>query len=308
MSVQAMTWALEQRFVSDPSARHILLCLANYADKYGKAAFPSVLSLSEDTGLSERTIRYKLDLLQQEGLIRLGNQAISAAYISRHDRRPTVYDLALERGAPDAGREVRGANDDRTGCKSQHNGVQMTTERGATAAPNPSLIRPLTINKPKEPLGSSGDEPSEYSEEFKQFWSAYPKRDGGNSKKGAWKKWNARLREGVTAEDLILAAKRYAAQMQAKNNIGTSFVKQAETFLGPDQHWKESLASNVHPISDASRPRIVKGTRDTKPPKTRPGDFHHWNMAENRWELMNEEWNEPNSGKSWEYLRRIGEA
>ena len=81
MSVQAMTWALEQRLVMAPTARHVLLCLANYADKAGRGAFPSANSLSEDTGLAVRTIRTALESLREAGAIRLGNQAIAAAYM-----------------------------------------------------------------------------------------------------------------------------------------------------------------------------------------------------------------------------------
>jgi hypothetical protein len=148
MSIQSMTWALEQRLVSDPTCRHVLLCLANYADKEGRGAFPSAASLAADTGLSERTIRYKLDSLESLGAIRRGNQAIAAAYIDRHDRRPVVYDVVSNRGAADAPREERGANEDATGCSSQQSGVQMKTERGAAAAPNPSSIRQLSVNNP----------------------------------------------------------------------------------------------------------------------------------------------------------------
>ncbi|WP_345956573.1 helix-turn-helix domain-containing protein [Pseudomonas fulva] len=152
MSIQSMTWALEQRVVTDPTCRHVLLCLANYADKNGRGAFPSASSLSDDTGLSERTIRYKLDALEAAGVIRRGNQAIAAAYIDRYDRRPVVYDMVENRGAPAAPRDdedaERGANEDATGCSSQQSGVQMKTERGAPAAPNPSSIRQLSVNKP----------------------------------------------------------------------------------------------------------------------------------------------------------------
>lgn len=150
MSVQAMTWALEQRIVTSPTARHVLLCLANYADKNGKAAFPSASSLSEDTGLSVRTIRTALESLREAEVITLGNQAIAAAYIDRHDRRPVVYDLCMDRGAADAPGSERGESDDTTGCSSCTNGVQLTTERGAAPAPNPSFNHPLTINDPKE--------------------------------------------------------------------------------------------------------------------------------------------------------------
>lgn len=148
MSIQSMVWALEQRLVEEPTARHVLLCLANYADKNGRGAFPSTNSLSDDTGLVVRTVKYKLEALEEMGAIRRGNQAIAAAYIDRHDRRPVVYDMAVERGAPDAPRDERGANEDRAGCISGQNDVQMKTERGAPRAPNTSSIRHLSVNKP----------------------------------------------------------------------------------------------------------------------------------------------------------------
>jgi hypothetical protein len=135
-----MSWALElpKADLDNPAARHVLLCLANYAGVDGRGAFPSAGTISAHTGLSERTVRLKLDELERAGLIVEGNQAIAAAYIDRRDRRPVVYDLQLKRGANAAPRKERGA-DHRTGCSSLQNGVQLTTERGAAAAPNPSL-------------------------------------------------------------------------------------------------------------------------------------------------------------------------
>lgn len=140
-----MTWALAipKASLDNPAARHVLLCLANYAGSDGRGAFPSAGTLSEDTGLSERTVRLKLDELEKGGFIVEGNQAIAAAYIDRRDRRPVVYDLQLKRGANAAPRKERGAAD-RTGCSSQQNGVQENAERGAAAAPNPSLNHQLT--------------------------------------------------------------------------------------------------------------------------------------------------------------------
>jgi hypothetical protein len=140
-----MSWALSlpTETLKDSSARHVLLCLANYAGSNGAGAFPSASTLAQDTGLSERTVRYKLDDLEKVGLIQKGNQAIAAVHIDRHDRRPVVYDLQLSRGANPAPRTKRGA-DDETGCNSQQNGVQPETERGAESAPNPSLNHQVT--------------------------------------------------------------------------------------------------------------------------------------------------------------------
>lgn len=146
-----MSWALSlpTQSLKDSSARHVLLCLANYAGSNGAGAFPSASTLAQDTGLSERTVRYKLDDLEKSGLIQKGNQAIAAVHIDRHDRRPVVYDLQLSRGANPAPRTKRGA-DDATGCNSQQNGVQPGTERGAEAAPNPSLNHQGTEEQQRE--------------------------------------------------------------------------------------------------------------------------------------------------------------
>ncbi|WP_437179544.1 helix-turn-helix domain-containing protein [Pseudomonas muyukensis] len=150
MSVQAMTWALAipKAALENPAARHVLLCLANYAGSDGRGAFPSAGTLSDDTGLSERTVRLKLDELAQAGWIAEGNQAIAAAHIDRRDRRPVVYDLLIKRGATAAPRPERGAGNS-TGCSSQQNGVQQNAERGAAAAPNPSLNQStLSLREP----------------------------------------------------------------------------------------------------------------------------------------------------------------
>ena len=150
MSVQAMSWALSQQVVTESHARHVLLCLANYADQSGRAAFPAVSSLALDTGLAPRTVQYRLRNLEGMGLIKRGNQAIAAAYITQRDRVPVCYDLDLLRGAQDAPRDERGAQQDATGCTSEQNGVHATTERGAQRAPNPPFNHPLTILNRKE--------------------------------------------------------------------------------------------------------------------------------------------------------------
>lgn len=75
---------------------------------------------------------------------------------------------------------------------------------------------------------------------FAQAWALYPKRTGGNSRQVAEKCWNARIREGIAAADLIAGITRYAAYCDAMGKTGTEYVKQAGTFLGPAQWWKES--------------------------------------------------------------------
>lgn len=99
--------------------------------------------------------------------------------------------------------------------------------------------------KEQKALVPSGDDTAGYSAEFEACWKAYPARSGGNSKKAAGKAWNARIRSGVSADDLARAVERYAAELRAKGKIGTEFVKQASTFFGPDEHWKSYATAQL---------------------------------------------------------------
>ena len=236
MSVQSMSWALEQNDIIDATARHVLLCLANYADKNGRGAFPSANSLSADTGLSLRTVRYKLEHLLEIGAIRLGNQVIAAAYIDRHDRRPVVYDLCIDRGASPAPGDKRGANKDTTGCSSEHNGVQLTTERGAPAAPNPSSNHQLTINEPKERVAAAPAKSGKFDP-----LSAKP----ANVSEQAWADWcqhRREIRKPLTSKSCEQQAKALEGHARADEVLSTS-ISNGWTGIFPDK-----VTSNVHPF------------------------------------------------------------
>ncbi|WP_420907106.1 phage replisome organizer [Yersinia bercovieri] len=88
----------------------------------------------------------------------------------------------------------------------------------------------------------------EYSPEFEAAWLIYPRRPGSPDKHGALKAWNARLRDGVTADAMLEGVRRYAAFVKATGKTGTEFIKQAKTFFGPSQHfddeWQVSTGEN----------------------------------------------------------------
>jgi hypothetical protein len=101
-------------------------------------------------------------------------------------------------------------------------------------------------NTPQPPEGAGAAAPgkkvsSPYSAEFEDFWREYPKRDRSASKPDAWKSWKARLKQGVSAQDLITAATHYRQDQIAKGKVGTEFVKLPATFLGKGEHWKAFL-------------------------------------------------------------------
>lgn len=67
MSVQAITWALEQT-VGSPTGKVILLCLANYADKQG-ACFPGHKTIADECEVSVRSVAEWMAKLEALGLI-----------------------------------------------------------------------------------------------------------------------------------------------------------------------------------------------------------------------------------------------
>lgn len=71
------------------------------------------------------------------------------------------------------------------------------------------------------------------------FKLAYPNRAGDQGWRGAQRAANARMSEGYTSEQFIAGAKRYAAYCDAKGDTGTQYVKRAEAFLGPENHFLE---------------------------------------------------------------------
>lgn len=85
-----------------------------------------------------------------------------------------------------------------------------------------------TKGEPKTIVGS-------YPEEFEEVWSEYPNRPGAN-KRGSYKAWSARIKDGVAAEKIIEGTRRYAAYCRA-SGVEAKYIKQPATFFGPDEHY-----------------------------------------------------------------------
>ena len=121
-----------------------------------------------------------------------------------------------------------------SGC---HGDANMTINRHQVDAPETETETETenicsTPAKKKSPTG--------YTPEFEAAWSAYPKREGGDSKADAFKAWNARLKQKHTAVQLMGGVQRYATYCKLKSIEGTEFVKRAATFFGPGNHFTQS--------------------------------------------------------------------
>ena len=127
--------------------------------------------------------------------------------------------------------------------------------RSLTVTTTKTTTETKSIGASADASASARPAKQDYSPEFETAWDAYPKRAGGNSKAGAFKAWNARLKDGVKPGDMLAGVKRYAAYARATGSVGTQFVKQAATFFGPDRHFDESWQAPSAP--GGGRPGVL---------------------------------------------------
>lgn len=92
----------------------------------------------------------------------------------------------------------------------------------------------------------------EYPDEFEFLWGEIPKREGGNSKKDAFKCCNARIKEGSSWRVLIQGVRNYRKYCEDKQMIGTQYVMQMATFLGTAKHYENEWKVNHEAIQQSS--------------------------------------------------------
>lgn len=76
-----------------------------------------------------------------------------------------------------------------------------------------------------------------YIPHFQEFWSAYPRKI---DKKKAYKCYKARLKEGFSEDELLIAAKNYAEECK-KENRDPKYIKHPTTFLSVDTPFAEYI-------------------------------------------------------------------
>ena len=80
-----------------------------------------------------------------------------------------------------------------------------------------------------------------YSTDFEEFWSVYPRKV---DKAQAYKKYKARLEDGFSHEQLLQAAKNYTAQCR-RDRTEEKYIKHGKTFLGEATPFLDYLPKNV---------------------------------------------------------------
>lgn len=95
----------------------------------------------------------------------------------------------------------------------------------------------------------------EYTDDFETVWKTYPKRAGDNPKVRAFSAYKARLRSGITHDQILRAVKSYAADKSNIPDDERQFIKQTATFLGPD--FDPDIQKTEKPSSSRSAAQLI---------------------------------------------------
>lgn len=163
--------------------------------------------------------------------------AANAPKRSEHGRKAANARWSIKYGNDDPG-----TKNQRVTAKSNAPSIdeQCAEHEGAMQGASMSNApTPTPTPKPKD-YGSSPTATNrvEYSTEFEEIWTAYPRRTGSNPKKAAFSAYRQRLEEGVSHEEIASGAQRYAAWCMATDKIGTETVMQAKRFFGPGREFE----------------------------------------------------------------------
>lgn len=147
MSVEAISWALNEAPDVPPSSVAVLIGLANHASHDGRGAYPSQPTLARYARKTERAIRNDLATLERAGVIRRGDQRLVDHLPP--DRRPVVWDLAMPSAtAHNGGKHTSARN--HTSARKQGSARNHSSEPGGSTLP-PAGGSTLPPNRPTEP-------------------------------------------------------------------------------------------------------------------------------------------------------------
>ena len=204
--------------------------LRNFAKK-------SKISQNEAIGILVRLWLWALDNADQDGKIVAGDmsdveEAIRAGFLSEEKERVSaITQNLLDCGWIDT-KDGELILHDWTDWRSYYTALQ---EKRAKRAEYMRSYRSgngkdQEAEKPKEEKPEkkkSKSKRNEYEADFEKFWAAYPRK---TEKANAYKKYQARLKDGFSEADLLQAAVNYAKECKAKRT-DPQYIKHPKTFL-----------------------------------------------------------------------------
>lgn len=214
MSIQAVSAAIKLQGYT-ATEKLLLICIANYADDSGRA-WPSNKRLSNDSALSERTIRTALKTLCDKG-------AITRTEREREDGSRGTDIIALQfvdtQIAPPGAKSARG---------------------GAMVAGGGAAIAPLTTFEPS----LNHQEPS--PDDAKAIWQAQNPASRKASSADVLKALQAAVKRGHDPALIVASCQAYYAHPGQQKDAGRWAVSPCK--LLDDDRWKDFTPPPPKPI------------------------------------------------------------
>jgi hypothetical protein len=217
MSGEAVGWAFRKVHMKDPTAKLVLVALANYADSRDHA-WPSHDDIVKVTGLSKRAVQISIKKLEDWGLIERTRQFRS----NGSENHPLVkFDLETRWEIGKDGVAYRAT----------------TMESPAMGVASGATLK--TTTKPKEDSTSPSASPVKpkkgvYTEQFEELWKLYP-REKGSDKMKAFERFDKLTPEEQAA--MKGAVISFAGQMK-KEKRENRYIKQFCNFIS-EEVYKE---------------------------------------------------------------------
>lgn len=219
-----------------PIDRFVFLGLISMADDAGRL-LDNVKVIDAfifpDTDHSARESLMKLSGIARirRGTTASGQRVIQIANWERHQR---VQHPQLAAALPELVADAEDTDDHEPLMNDSGGAHEPLAPRTYDLRPTINDQRPTTKNTRRMRAGAH-DDPL-----FDAAWSSYPKREGGNPRRGAFRAWRARVADGVPAAELAAGVERYRAYCVARDMVGTRFVMQGARFFGPDRNYADA--------------------------------------------------------------------
>jgi len=208
---------VDWEWYTDSQAVHLFIHLvihANFEDKKWRGILvkrgqfiTGRHELSAATGISEQSIRTNITRLKS-------TNEITSTSTSKY----TIYTIVNYD-------KFQGLDDKPTSTSTS----QLTNDQPATNQQLTTTKNEKNINNEKKEVITP---PKKYSDEFEEFWQAYPKN--GASKADAYKSFNKAIKTGVSQNELINATRSYFSYCQATNKT-TEYTAHATTWLNQER-------------------------------------------------------------------------
>ena len=239
--------------------------LRNFAKK-------SKISQNEAIGILVRLWLWALDNADQDGKIVAGDmsdveEAIRAGFLSEEKERVSaITQNLLDCGWIDT-KDGELILHDWTDWRSYYTALQKKRANRAEymRSYRSGNGKDQEAEKPKEEKPEkkkSKSNRNEYEADFEKFWAAYPRKA---EKANAYKKYQARLKDGFSETDLLQAAVNYAKECKAKRT-DPQYIKHPKTFLSETTPFVDFLDKKAPaPVTKEQPAEVPNGEENGMP-------------------------------------------